>query len=74
MGVKRNFYSSSSEVYGEPFEIPQNELTTPLNSRLPYAIVKNLAEAYFRAYEFEYGRRIKKNDWYLSNPGKLDSI
>lgn len=54
-GVKRVFYSSSSEVYGEPFEIPQNELTTPLNSRLPYAIVKNLAEAYYRSYEFEYG-------------------
>ena len=30
--VKRVFYSSSSEVYGEPFEIPQNENTTPLNS------------------------------------------
>ena len=24
------FYSSSSEVYGEPYEIPQNEETTPL--------------------------------------------
>ncbi len=54
-GVKRVFYSSSSEVYGEPFEIPQNELTTPLNSRLPYAIVKNIAEAYCRSFEFEYG-------------------
>jgi UDP-glucose 4-epimerase len=53
-GVKRVFYSSSSEVYGEPFEIPQNELTTPLNSRLPYAIVKNVGEAFFRAYYQEY--------------------
>lgn len=53
-GVKRVFYSSSSEVYGEPFEIPQNELTTPLNSRLPYAIVKNVGEAFFRAYHQEY--------------------
>ncbi|HLN95326.1 MAG TPA: NAD-dependent epimerase/dehydratase family protein, partial [Flavobacterium sp.] len=49
-GVKRVFYSSSSEVYGEPFEIPQNEQTTPLNSRLPYAIVKNVGEAFFRSY------------------------
>ena len=40
--VKRIFFSSSSEVYGEPTELPQNEETTPLNSRLPYAIVKNL--------------------------------
>ena len=37
--VKRVFYSSSSEVYGEPVEFPQNEKTTPLNSKLPYAIV-----------------------------------
>ncbi len=54
-GVERVFYSSSSEVYGEPFEIPQNESTTPLNSRLPYAIVKNVGEAFFKAYEREYG-------------------
>lgn len=54
-GVKRVFYSSSSEVYGEPFEIPQNEYTTPLNSRLPYAIVKNVGEAFFRSYYQEYG-------------------
>jgi len=53
-GVKRVFYSSSSEVYGEPFEIPQNEKTTPLNSRLPYAIVKNVGEAFFKAYKKEY--------------------
>lgn len=54
-GVERVFYSSSSEVYGEPFEIPQNESTTPLNSRLPYAIVKNVGEAFFKAYQREYG-------------------
>ncbi len=53
--VKRVFFSSSSEVYGEPFEIPQNEHTTPLNSRLPYAIIKNLGEAYYRAFYTEYG-------------------
>jgi UDP-glucose 4-epimerase len=54
-GVKRVFFSSSSEVYGEPVEFPQNEHTTPLNSRLPYAIVKNVAEAFFRSYQKEYG-------------------
>lgn len=53
-GVKRIYYSSSSEVYGEPVEYPQNEHTTPLNSRLPYAIVKNVGEAYLRAYKQEY--------------------
>jgi UDP-glucuronate decarboxylase len=54
-GVRRVYFSSSSEVYGEPFEIPQNEKTTPLNSRLPYAVVKNLGEVYLRAYQREYG-------------------
>jgi len=53
-GVKRIYYSSSSEVYGEPFEIPQNENTTPLNSRLPYAIVKNVGEAFLRTYHKEF--------------------
>jgi len=53
-GVKRIYFSSSSEVYGEPVEFPQNEHTTPLNSRLPYAIVKNVGEAYLRAYKQEF--------------------
>lgn len=54
-GVKRIFFSSSSEVYGEPVELPQNEMTTPLNSRLPYAIVKNVGEAFLKSYKQEYG-------------------
>jgi UDP-glucose 4-epimerase len=54
-GVERFFFSSSSEVYGEPFEHPQNENTTPLNSKLPYAVVKNVAEAYIRSYQKEFG-------------------
>jgi UDP-glucose 4-epimerase len=54
-GVKRVYYSSSSEVYGEPVELPQHEETTPLNSRLPYAIVKNIGEAYMKAYKKEFG-------------------
>lgn len=52
--VQRVFYSSSSEVYGEPVELPQREETTPLNSRLPYAVVKNLGEIYFRTFHREY--------------------
>ena len=54
-GVQRVLFSSSSEVYGEPVEIPQNERTTPLNSKLPYAIVKNIGEAFLRSYHKEYG-------------------
>jgi UDP-glucuronate decarboxylase len=54
-GAERVYFASSSEVYGEPFEIPQNENTTPLNSRLPYAVVKNLGEVYLRTFEREFG-------------------
>jgi len=53
--VKRVFYSSSSEVYGEPVSLPQHEYDTPLNSRLPYAIVKNVCEAFCRSYYQEHG-------------------
>ena len=53
-GVKRVYFSSSSEVYGEPVEFPQNEDTTPLNSRLPYAIVKNVGESYLKSYKKEF--------------------
>jgi nucleoside-diphosphate-sugar epimerase len=52
--VKRVFYSSSSEVYGEPVSLPQNENTTPLNSRLPYAVVKNIGEAYLKSFKQEF--------------------
>jgi nucleoside-diphosphate-sugar epimerase len=48
--VKHVYYSSSSEVYGEPVELPQNEHRTPLNSRVPYAVVKNVGECFFRSY------------------------
>lgn len=54
-GVRRVFFSSSSEVYGEPVEFPQNELTTPLNSKLPYAVVKNVGESFCRSYRKEFG-------------------
>jgi nucleoside-diphosphate-sugar epimerase len=54
-GVTRVFYSSSSEVYGEPVHLPQHETITPLNSRLPYAVVKNVGESYFRSYQQEFG-------------------
>ena len=53
--VKHVYFSSSSEVYGEPVELPQNEYRTPLNSRLPYAVVKNFGECFFRSYEQEFG-------------------
>ncbi len=54
-GVKRIFFASSSEVYGEPVNLPQNEHTTPLNSRVPYAVVKNVGEAFLKSYHKEFG-------------------
>lgn len=54
-GVKRVYFSSSSEVYGEPVELPQHEETTPLNSRVPYAVVKNVGESFVKSYEKEFG-------------------
>lgn len=53
--VQRVFFASSSEVYGEPVNFPQNEHTTPLNSRVPYAVVKNVGEAFLRSYHKEFG-------------------
>lgn len=53
--VKHVYFASSSEVYGEPVELPQNEHRTPLNSRVPYAVVKNVGECFFRSYWQVYG-------------------
>jgi len=53
--ITRFFFSSSSEVYGEPVEFPQQEETTPLNSKLPYAIVKNVGEAFVKSFHKEHG-------------------
>ena len=55
IGTKRIFFSSSSEVYGEPVQLPQQEQKTPLNSKLPYAVVKNLGESFCRSYHKEFG-------------------
>jgi len=55
LGVSRIFYSSSSEVYGEPVEFPQREDSTPLNSRLPYAVVKNVGEIFVKTFQREFG-------------------
>ncbi len=54
-GVECVYYASSSEVYGEPVEFPQHEETTPLNSRLPYAVVKNVGESFLKSYHKEFG-------------------
>ena len=52
--VKRIYYSSSSEVYGEPVESPQKE-SSPINAKLPYAAVKYISELYCKSYFDEFG-------------------
>ena len=54
-GVRKVFYASSSEVYGKSIRYPQDEVHTPLNSRLPYAVVKNAGEVFCTSYQKEYG-------------------
>jgi len=53
--VEHIYFSSSSEVYGEPVELPQHEHRTPLNSRVPYAVVKNVGESFLKSYQQEFG-------------------
>lgn len=52
--IKKIFFSSSSEVYGEPVHLPQSEYSTPLNSRLPYAVIKNVGECFCKSYHQEF--------------------
>lgn len=53
-GTKEVIYSSSSEVYGEPVEIPEIE-DGHLNAKLPYAVTKLMGEKLMRAYYEEFG-------------------
>lgn len=53
--IKRIFYASSSEVYGEPVETPLVEDSSPLNTQLPYAKVKSIGESFCKSYFKEFG-------------------
>jgi UDP-glucuronate decarboxylase len=52
--IKRFFYSSSSEIYGEPVRLPLNEENSSLNSRIPYSVVKNVSENYVKIFKEEF--------------------
>ena len=52
--VLRFFYSSSSEIYGEPINLPLQEENSPLNSKLPYSVVKNVSENYVKIFQEEF--------------------
>ncbi len=51
--VKRAIFASSSEVYGEPVELPEKE-DGLVNPRMPYAVVKLYGEKRFKAAYDQY--------------------
>ena len=52
--VKKIVYASSSEVYGEPAELPERE-DGPVNPVVPYGSVKLLGEEFMKSYFQQYG-------------------
>ena len=48
-GKPKIIFASSSEVYGEPVEIPEAE-DGHINAKLPYAVVKLMGEKFMEAY------------------------
>ena len=52
--VKNVVYASSSEVYGEPVEIPEVE-DGHVNAKMSYAVVKLLGEKILESYHQKYG-------------------
>ncbi len=52
-GKPKVVFSSSSEVYGEPKELPEKE-DGAINPKLPYAAVKLIGENFFKAYWQKY--------------------
>ena len=52
--VKKAVFASSSEVYGQPAELPERE-DGLLNPKIPYAVVKLMGEKLFEAYYKGYG-------------------
>jgi nucleoside-diphosphate-sugar epimerase len=52
--VKKLIFASSSEVYGEPLQIPEIE-KQPLRCETPYQICKRLSETYCQVLYEQYG-------------------
>ena len=53
-GIHKIVFASSSEVYGDPAEMPIRE-TTPLNPKSVYAVTKLAGEEYVRGFSKQYG-------------------
>ncbi|MSU54833.1 MAG: NAD-dependent epimerase/dehydratase family protein [Candidatus Staskawiczbacteria bacterium] len=53
-GKPKVVFSSSSEVYGDPIELPEKE-DGAVNPKIPYAVVKLMGEQLLEAYWKKYG-------------------
>ena len=53
-GMPKVVFASSSEVYGEPRELPERE-DGQIDAKLPYASVKLIGENFLGAYHQQYG-------------------
>ncbi len=52
--VKKLIFASSSEVYGEPVQLPEKE-NQPLRAETPYQVCKRLSETYCQILYEEFG-------------------
>jgi UDP-glucose 4-epimerase len=52
--VKKILFPSSSEVYGEPTQIPVTE-ETPLQPKSEYGVSKSVSEEYLKSYKIQHG-------------------
>ena len=73
-GVKRMIYASSSEVYGEPRELPirEDSVKGPVSA---YGVSKLAAEIYAKAYNHEFGADIRIVRFFnVYGPGQSDNF
>ena len=70
--VKNLVFSSSSEVYGEPVEIPERE-DGHLNPKLPYAVVKLVGENFLKSYYHSHGLKTCSLRFFNAYGPKQDS-
>ena len=53
--LKEYFSLHPLEVYGEPVELHKMKIQHLLGPRVPYAVVKNVGEAFFKSFHKSYG-------------------